>query len=307
MQTDAVEAQPGASADAGVGQGMSGPELVRLMGAFNDVTTRLTRTHEALQAEVTKLRGELREAHGQVERSKHLALLGEMAAGIAHEVRNPLGSILLYARMLQQDLGGQPEQRLIADKIAGSVQKLEHVVGDVLAFSREAPCRPLAVGADELVSAALSAARGDGPEWMGVRVVVDVPGDLTLLAEPEQSQRALVNILRNAAEIMHECGTRGRERLIEVGASRASLLGADGKPREMVAICVKDFGPGLPAESAGRLFTPFFTTKRAGTGLGLAIVHRIMDSHGGRVVVRSWQEGDVAGGAVAELLWPAGE
>src|SRR5689334_13832303 len=109
------------------GGAMSRAELAELLAAFNEVTDRLTRTHESLQAEVTKLRGELQEANQQVERSKHLALLGEMAAGIAHEVRNPLGSILLYARMLQQDLAAQPEPRGLVDKIAAGVQRLEAV------------------------------------------------------------------------------------------------------------------------------------------------------------------------------------
>lgn len=280
---------------------LSQQELAELIDAFNGVTERLTRTHEALQAEVVKLRRDLSEANQQVERSKHLALLGEMAAGIAHEVRNPLGSILLYARMLREDLADRPSERAVVEKIAGSVQKLEHVVGDVLAFARESRCRVMATDAEELIAASVNAARGDGEEWKGLEVTVEVAPGLVINCDPEQSQRAIVNIVRNAAEIMHESAT-GRGRRIEITASAMSQRGAEGKSREMVCVSVRDHGPGLPAESAEKLFTPFFTTKRTGTGLGLAIVHRIMDAHGGRVSLRNHERG----GAVAELWWLRG-
>src|SRR5687767_8545993 len=95
---------------------MTPAELAGLMSAFNEVTGRLQQTHETLQREVVRLRGELREANEQLERSRRLAALGEMAAGIAHEVRNPLGSIGLYARMLEQDLSDRPAERATAVK-----------------------------------------------------------------------------------------------------------------------------------------------------------------------------------------------
>src|SRR6185295_5586605 len=98
----------------------------------------LQSTHESLREQVSRLQAELSEANAQVERSKRLAALGEMAAGIAHEVRNPLGSIRLYARMLEQDLADRPAERSIATKIASAVGGLDGVVGDVLSFARDA-------------------------------------------------------------------------------------------------------------------------------------------------------------------------
>jgi signal transduction histidine kinase len=131
---------------AGVQVGMvDGPapgELAELLGAFNDVTGRLQRTHERLQREVAGLKRELREANEQLSRSRRLAALGEMAAGIAHEVRNPLSSIRLYARMLEQDLADRPDQRSIAGRIGAAVHGLDAVVGDVLNFARELRVRP---------------------------------------------------------------------------------------------------------------------------------------------------------------------
>src|SRR5262249_42196179 len=113
-------------------------ELAELMATFNEVTGRLQGTHESLKREVVRLQGELRDANEQLQRSRRLAALGEMAAGIAHEVRNPLGSIRLYARMLEHDLVDRPQERSVATKIAAAVHGLDGVVGDVLSFAREA-------------------------------------------------------------------------------------------------------------------------------------------------------------------------
>jgi len=289
-------------------QQLSEPDLGQLMAVFTQATARLSATHEALQGEVTRLRAELAEARGQVERSKHLALLGEMAAGIAHEVRNPLGSILLYARLLQEDLHEQPQPLALAGKIAQCVRRLECVVGDVLAFAREARPRVQAVDASEALEAAAEFARTEGPEWCGLEVMVDPRlerASLTVHADPVQLQQALINLVRNAAEIMHEQPRAGAPRRVELLAHQTSALDSDGRSVPMTALSVRDFGPGVPTEDAQRLFTPFFTTKAVGTGLGLAIVHRLLDAHGGRVSLRSWtdQHGAVCG-AIAELLLP---
>ncbi len=96
---------------------LSVQDLAELMSAVNEVTGKLQKSHDVLRAEVARLNLELREANAQLERSRRLAALGEMAAGISHEVRNPLGSIRLYARMLEQDLSDRPEQCVVATKI----------------------------------------------------------------------------------------------------------------------------------------------------------------------------------------------
>ncbi len=282
---------------------VSPTDLAELMGAFNEVTSRLHATHEALNREVTRLRGELHDANEQLQRGRRLAALGEMAAGIAHEVRNPLGSIGLYARMLEQDLGEMPAQRDIACKIATVVQGLNHVVGDVLSFARDVRITPEPERADEVLGRALDAS---GPRPKDVRVCRRggaVEGsELALWCDGSLIHQALVNIIRNAFEAMDESSPpAGGHRLV---LDAAEAVGHDGKPATVLT--VSDTGPGVSREAIDRMFNPFFTTRKTGTGLGLAIVHRIVDAHGGRIVV--WNNADRATGtpgATFELVIPS--
>jgi len=286
---------------------MSGSELAALIEAFNDVTTKLTQTHGQLQAEIASLREQLEGAKEQAERARHLALLGEMAAGIAHEVRNPLGSIRLYAQILQEDLAAQPGPLLTAQKIDHSVQRLEHVVGDVLAFSRQNTLRQVELEAADVLHAAAESARGSGPVWEKLEIeITPDPQACTITADADLLRQALVNLIRNAAEAMAE--HRVAKRRIELGAMRRRVRTSCGLPTDMVVFYVQDSGPGIPADVLPRLFEPFFTTRSDGTGLGLAIVHRIADAHGGRIAAHN--RGSTNGkacGARFELLIPAGQ
>jgi len=123
------------------GEGAPG-ELEDLLRTFNDVTSKLQSTHETLRAEVSRLQGELEQANRRLRRSRELAALGEMAAGIAHEIRNPLGSIKLYTEALEADLRGDAPSHGTAVKIGSAVEGLDRIVGDVLAFAREMRLRP---------------------------------------------------------------------------------------------------------------------------------------------------------------------
>jgi signal transduction histidine kinase len=255
---------------------MSPGDLAELLATFNDITGRLTSTHESLRAEVERLQGELTEANGQLERSRRLAALGQMAAGIAHEVRNPLGSIRLYARMLTQDLEGQDGPRTLAEKIGRCAAGLEAIVGDVLNFSREFTPRAGEGPAEDLFDAVLESVCHDGtPGWREVEFRRE-GGDVPVHADAALIRQALVNLARNAVEAARE-GPGPRR--VTLSARRGQDGGAE--------LRVRDSGPGIPREVLARLFNPFFTTRASGTGLGLAIVHRIVDAHGGRVVARN--------------------
>jgi signal transduction histidine kinase len=277
---------------------LSATDLVELMTAFNEVTAKLEQTHAQLRGEVRRLSCELREANEALSRSKRLAALGEMAAGIAHEVRNPLGSIRLYAGMLEQDLADRPECRTVARKIAGAVRGLDAVVGDVLSFARELRLRPTPTDAGELLTRASDACRAEAAEV----VRADLTGAaVELECDAALVHQALVNLIRNAAEANRVSGGR----LVWLDAAPGPVDASDPDPVSGVVISVRDEGDGVSPEVIERVFNPFFTTRATGTGLGLSIVHRIADAHAGRVIVQnnSAQEPG-ARGATVELRLP---
>lgn len=309
-----------ATAVSGIGAGtspgaaaLSPTDLAAFIASFNDAAARLQATHEALHAEVRSLKAELADAREQVDRSRRLAALGEMAAGIAHEVRNPLGSIGLYARMLHQDLSTQPEQQGVARKIGEAVHRLNAVVGDVLTFAKELKLRKTLVNAGELLDQAASASRGDVALWSGVELRSPSGPLPDIECDPGLVHQALLNIIRNALEAMAE-QPAGSPRVLTLDARLVRPRDAKGATEPMVALIIQDSGPGIPPEVLPRMFNPFFTTRAAGTGLGLAIVHRIMDAHGGRAAVRnathttsrrgSKSTPTPISGAVVELMLP---
>lgn len=276
---------------------LSPADLAELVGAFNEVTARLQSTHEQLRSEVGRLQSELRDTKNQLRRARELAALGEMAAGIAHEVRNPLVSIRLFGEALVEDLSGLPSERELASKIVRSVDRLNAVVGDVLNFARDLRVQPESIAVDAFLSDAREAAAGHAAS-LGVELSVMECDDIRFPVDRGLMLQALLNVLRNACEAASEVpGAEGR-----VGVCVEPRRGRtpDGSSREELAIVVSDNGPGFPAEVRDRVFNPFFTTRETGTGLGLAIVHRILDAHGGSVALGD-RDG---GGAVVELRVP---
>jgi len=254
-------------------------ELAQIIAAYNDVTEKLQRSHDALHAEVLRLRRQLASADAQLQRGKRLAALGEMAAGIAHEVRNPLGAIQLYARMVCDDLAlASPNTAAAAEnaaKIAAAVRGLNAVVTDVLHFAREIQPRLAPVDVQAMLRRAADAHR---PAIDHARVEVAIVTRVeTVHVDAELLHRALLNLIRNAVDAMvrHD-PARPRKLTLEARAQDDALL-----------LVVADTGPGIAAGDVDRLFNPFFTTRDTGTGLGLAIVHRILDAHGGAIAVHN--------------------
>src|SRR5882757_5143739 len=129
-------------------------ELGRIILAYSEVTEKLQQSHTHLTETVQLLREELSEKNRQLERRNRLAALGEMAAGMAHEIRNPLGGIQLYSSMLAKDLSDRPDALLIVKKISGGVRRLEGIVGQVLQFTRELTAHPEPVDLAEVISQA---------------------------------------------------------------------------------------------------------------------------------------------------------
>jgi signal transduction histidine kinase len=263
-------------------------ELGRIILAYSEVTEKLQQSHEQLQSTVGKLQAELSDKNRQLERKNRLAALGEMAAGMAHEIRNPLGGIQLYASMLDKDVSDRPASQTLVRKISGGVKRLEGLVSQVLSFTREINANIAEMELREAVEQAVDFASAT----LAVRNVacrIDGPGKLTVLADSTLIGQALLNLVLNAAEAIEG----GGQITVSFGRPSGDTQG-DAKQFRLV---VQDSGPGIPPHILDKLFNPFFTTKDHGTGLGLAIVHRVVEAHDGTIVVTN----PAGGGARFEI------
>lgn len=208
-----------------------------------------------------------------------LSSLGEMAAVVAHEVRNPLAGI----RSGMQILGTLfPEaadgHELIGDIIA-RVDSLNVVLTDLLAFARVREVRPSAIEVRSLMEDLVSSMKLD-PAMEGIELATDPGGGLVVSADADQLRLVFPNLMLNAAQAMDH---RGQIR-----------LSAAPEGDRDVAITVADTGPGIPDDIRGRIFEPFFSTKHKGSGLGLPTAKRIVDAHGGRIRIDSSPTGGTA-------------
>ncbi len=207
-------------------------------------------------------------------RAERLAAVGTLAAGLAHEVRNPLNSAALQLAVLERRLDrGEPLERTaaIAHIIKSEIDRLDRLVREFLAFAKPAPLEPCAVDVAALL---VSTAQLIGPEAQAARVSlnVDAPADLPPAAgDAERLRQVLLNLTRNAIEAMQTSGGH-----LSLRARPAA---------EMLQLEIEDDGPGFSSEMP--VFDAFFTTKDQGTGLGLSLVHRIVQDHGGTIRVAS--------------------
>ncbi len=275
-------------------------DFAEFVRSFGEATARLQETHVALQSQDERLQGELAEANERLRRSRSLAALGEMAAGIAHEIRNPLGAIALHAEMLQEDVADRPGSVASVEKIRRAAHRLDRIVRDVLSFARDTRVQATPTSAREIFDLSI----GDCEALLAkerVTIRCEVVGDCAFAGDGALVAQAVSNLVRNSVEAMRDA----RVREITLSASSQQLRVADGSRRAFVVLAVEDSGAGIPEAARTRIFNPFFTTREEGTGLGLAIVHRIVDAHGGMTECReARREVDGRRGARLELSFP---
>jgi signal transduction histidine kinase len=267
-------------------------ELGAIIHAYNEVTERLKQSHEVLTQEVGRLRSELARKNRQLRRRERLAALGEMAAGLAHEIRNPLGGIRVFASLLEKDLADRPDACRMVRKIDAGVGRLETIVTDILEFGRPANPQPAPVSVKRLMSETMElvgARRGEHD----VEILIDQDdSDLVLQTDSGLLQRAMLNLALNAVEAIAGQKDRTLPGRVMMRSQRADATQA--------RLQVIDNGPGIARSDLDRIFNPFFTRKDKGTGLGLAIVHQIVESLGGQIGAGNRREG----GAIFTITLP---
>jgi two-component system sensor histidine kinase HydH len=236
---------------------------------------------------------QLERAQTEARRSERLAALGQLTAGLAHEIRNPLGVIKGSAETLARKL---PPQDPVASELAGyissEVNRLNSLITRFLAFARPLELKKQPAEIPPLMDRALKAAK---ERWPESKVEVERAYAPELPAVPldeELAEQVFTNLVFNAYESM---GTEG-------GKLKVDIAGNESDGRRGIEIAISDTGPGVPAELREQIFNPFFTTKSEGVGLGLSIVSKIVDDHAGWIRAQS-SPGD---GACFRLFFPAG-
>ncbi|MBI3181763.1 MAG: hypothetical protein HYZ28_06435 [Myxococcales bacterium] len=268
-------------------------ELPADRDSFLEVAAR----HAAAAVSNALLLDDLKRSYGTLERTQaelvakeRLAAVGELAAVMAHEVRNPLGVVFNSLGSLRKLLGDVRDGAALLDMMEEEADRLDRIVGDLLDFARPKPPNLLPEALEPIIFGAIETARRAVPN-RGVDFQVEVRGLGAVVMDSRMIRQALVNLLINAVQALPR---GGRVRVL------ASEEARGGEP--FARIEVSDDGPGIPSESAMRLFEPFFTTKASGTGLGLAVVRRFVEAHQGEVAVETSPER----GTTFRVLIPVG-
>lgn len=205
----------------------------------------------------------------QVRQKDRLAAIGEMAATVAHEIRNPLGGIRGFAALLARDIEPDDLRSRLVEKILQGAKDLDRVVTQLLEYTRPLKLRLRSTSCGLLVDSALAYI---DPTTHAVVVDNEVPTDLHIMADPDTMRQVLLNILLNAVQSIQGNGK------VRIAAETDDAT---------VSIVIADTGCGIPAEHLERIFSPFFTTKEKGTGLGLALAAKIVEGHGGSLEAHS--------------------
>jgi signal transduction histidine kinase len=221
----------------------------------------------------------------EARRSNHLASLGELAAGVAHEINNPINGIINYAQILADDSQVGEENREILRSITEEGERIANIVSNLLTFARARQEKKGTVSLREVLAATLPLTEAQlSKDHIELRMDVDL--DLPeVLAHTQQIQQVILNLVSNARYALNaRYPTVHENKILHIYAESGTAAG-----RPLVRLVFRDFGTGIPAGQLSKVMDPFFTTKPSGqgTGLGLSICHGILKDHGGALKIDS--------------------
>ncbi len=230
-----------------------------------------------------------KEMEEQIKRSDRMATIGEFAAGIAHEIRNPLTSLSGSIQVLKEDLKLKGANRHLMDIILRESERLNNLITDFLLFAQPTRINKEKVDIGELIDETLQLFENSPGHNRAIKIVKDLKRRTFLLGDPHQLKQLFWNLFINAAQIMPNGGELGvnLETVNAHGTSHPLRGRKKGEVASFAKISVSDTGDGIKPEEKEKIFEPFFTTKEGGTGLGLAIVHRVVENHEGFISVMS--------------------
>jgi two-component system sensor histidine kinase HydH len=217
--------------------------------------------------------GEVRRLQAEIRRKEKLAAIGGLAAGVAHEIRNPLSSIKGIASYYKSKFKEGSEDREMAGVMIEEVDRLSRVISELLEFARPPMLKPQTMLVNDLLAHSVRLVQQEAAAKNVDVQLNPCPDSVTADVDPDRFTQCLLNLYLNALQAMENGGR----------LTIAGFIGDGGTVR----IDIKDNGAGIPADDLNKIFDPYFTTKAKGTGLGLAIVHKIIEAHQGSVKVRS--------------------
>jgi signal transduction histidine kinase len=265
--------------------------MAMVVNRFTIETRRQTRRYQELAERLAETNRQLGQAQEEARRSERLAALGQLSAGLAHEIRNPLAVIKGSAETLSEKLQGADElSRELASYILSEGNRVAALVNDFLDFARPMRAEPQPAEITSLLDRVLDTV---AERWQGgpVRVERQYAPNLPLVPLDESlCEQAFLNLAQNAFEALGDTG----------GVLTVEVRRAVSQERDGVEVRFSDNGPGVAREMRDQIFNPFVTTKKTGVGLGLSIVSRIVDGHQGAIRV----EDSAAGGACFVLFFP---
>jgi two-component system NtrC family sensor kinase len=256
-------------------------ELGYLARSFNTMTAEVQLAHQALRESADELErkveertAELKRMQAQMIQSEKMVAIGKLAAGVAHEINNPLTGVLTNSSLMLEDLADDHPWREDIQTIVNETLRCRKIVKGLLDFSRQTKPQRTLLDLNQVVEDTLSLVRNQ-TVFRNTKIVYDLDPHLpTVLADADQMRQVVLNIVLNAAEAMPQGG--------ELRVASAPDVG-----KKTVELRISDTGPGIPDEVRARIFEPFFTTKKTGTGLGLAVAYGIVERHHGQIRIDS--------------------